>query len=96
MKIESDETPIKKRGSYTTKKKLELENLLVAAKEYQFNPKKEKGITKRTANTIAELTKDVCLYPARYLDNDNTCIKCDIYEHCACVIKNLGKKKRNE
>ena len=86
----------KKRGSYTTKKKIELENLLVAAKEYQFNPKREKSSTKRTANSIAELTKDVCLYPAIYLDNDNTCVKCDIYEYCACAIKTLGKKKRNE
>jgi len=86
----------KKRGSYTTKKKLELENLLLAAKEFQFNNKKEKKTTKRNAATIAELTQDSCLYPPVYLNNDNTCVKCDIYEHCACVIKNLGKKKRNE
>lgn len=86
----------KKRGSYTTKKKLELENLLLAAKEFKFNNKKEKKTTKRNATTIAELTQDSCLYPPVYLNNDNTCIKCDIYEHCACVIKNLGKKKRNE
>ena len=86
----------KKRGSYTTKKKQELENLLNAAKEFQFNQKKEKGPVKRNATTIADLTQDSCLYPARYLNHDNTCVKCDIYEHCACVIKNLGRKRKNE
>ena len=86
----------KKRGSYTTKKKLQLENLLLAAKEFQFSPRKEKKSTKRNPASIAEFTKDVCLYPGTYLNHDNTCVKCDIYDHCACVLKNLGKKKRND
>jgi hypothetical protein len=86
----------KKRGSYTTKKKLELENLLAAAKEFQFVSKKEDKPIKRNPASIAELTQDSCLYPARFLNNDSTCIKCDIYEHCACAIKNLGRKKKNE
>lgn len=87
---------IRKRGSYTTKKKLELENLLNAAKEFQFVNKREEKPIKRNASTIAELTQGSCLYPSRYLNNDSTCIKCDIFDHCACVIKNLGRKKRNE
>lgn len=91
-----EQETIKKRGSYTTKKKLELENLLSAAKEFQFSKKQEKVLFKKNAASIAEFTKDTCLYPARYLDNDNTCIKCDIYEHCGCKLKSLGKKKRNE
>jgi len=93
--IETTETP-KKRKSYVTKRRKELENLLTAAKEYQFNPKKEKTTIKRTANSIAEFTKDVCLYPANYLDNDNSCVRCDISEFCICPIRNMGKKKRNE
>jgi hypothetical protein len=91
-----DQETTKKRGSYTTKKKLELENLLSAAKEFQFSKKQEKVSFKKNAASIAEFTKDTCLYPARYLDNDNTCITCDIYEHCECKLKSLGKKKRNE
>jgi hypothetical protein len=79
----------KKRGSYTTKKKLELENLLLAAKEFKFNNKKEKKTTKRNATTIAELTQDSCLYPPVYLNNDNTCVKCDdIREHVRECYKN--------
>jgi hypothetical protein len=92
--MENEKT--KKRGSYTTKKKIELENLLTAAKEFQFVNKREANPVKRNANTIAELTQDSCLYPARYLNHDNTCVKCDIYEHCACVLKNLGRKRKNE
>jgi hypothetical protein len=86
----------KKRGSYTTKKKLELENLLIAAKEFQFTQKKDNTTSKRSPTTIAEFTENACIYPARYLDNDDTCVTCDIYEHCACKLKNLGKRKRNE
>jgi hypothetical protein len=88
-----DEETTKRRGSYTTKKKIELENLLTAAKEFEFNRKQEKTSSKRNPATIAEFTKDVCLYPGSYLNNDNTCIKCTIYEHCACKIKNLGKRR---
>ncbi len=91
-----DQESNKKRGSYTTKKKIELENLLTAAKQFQFNKKKEKESFKKNPASIAEFTKDVCLYPSNYLNNDSTCVNCDIYEHCACKLKNLGKKKRND
>jgi hypothetical protein len=94
-KTEAENDVVKKRGQYTTKKKKELENLLTAAKEFRFTQKKEKTSLKNPAS-IAEFTKDTCLYPANYLDNDNTCVNCHIYEHCACNLKNLGKKKRNE
>jgi hypothetical protein len=95
-KTEEVERIVKKRGQYATKKKKELEDLLSAAKEFQFNQKKEKISFSKNPASIAEFTKDTCLYPGNYLDNDSTCIKCDIYEHCACKLKNLGKKKRNE
>lgn len=85
-----------KRGKYVTKKRKELEDLLLAAKEFQFNEKKEKETLSSNPQSIAEFTKNSCLYPARYLDNDDTCVTCDIYEHCACRIKNLGKRRRNE
>jgi len=91
-----ENTETKKRGKYITKKKLELANLLIAAKEFQFQHKREATPVVRNAQTIAEFTKDSCMYPSRYLNNDDTCVKCDIYEYCACSIKNLGKRKRNE
>lgn len=86
----------KKRGAYKTKKKQELEYLLSAAKDFKPSDRREKVSFKENPASIAEFTKDTCLYPARYLDNDNTCITCDIYENCACKLKSLGKKKRNE
>lgn len=86
----------RKRGKYTTKKSQELKDLLTAAKEFQFKEEKQKVSFKRNPTSIAEFTKNVCLYPGRFLDNDNTCVTCDIYEHCACSVKSLGKKKRHE
>lgn len=91
----NEEPNSRKRGKYKTKKSQELEDLLTAAKEFKPSANKEKFL-KRNPVTIAEFTKDTCLYPARYLDNDNTCVKCDLYEHCACGLKTLGKKKKNE
>lgn len=95
-KTEEDNNPVKKRGQYTTKKKKELEYLLSAAKEFKFSDKKDKVSFKKNPASIAEFTKDTCLYPATYLNNDNTCITCDIYEHCGCKLKTLGKKRKNE
>jgi hypothetical protein len=91
-----EELEVKKRAKYVTKKRIELENLLTAAKEFQFQPKREKESSRRNPATIAEYTKDSCMYPARYLNSDNTCVSCDVYEHCACALKNLGRKRKSE
>jgi hypothetical protein len=96
--LEVDETKkeSKKRKVYVTQKRVELENLLTAAKGYTFQYK-PKGIDlKKDVKDLQELTKGSCIYPNRYLNNDDSCVKCDLYENCACVLKNLGKKKRNE
>lgn len=83
----------KKRGKYNTKKSQKIETLLEAAKDFKTN----KPVTsKKPKYTIAELTQNVCIYPNRYLDNDDTCVKCDLYEFCGCTSKTLGKKRRNE
>ena len=86
----SDENT-KKRGKYNTKKSQKLETLLEAAKDFKTN----KPLTK-SKYTIAELTQNVCIYPHLYLNNDDTCVKCDLYEFCGCTSKTLGKKKKNE
>lgn len=91
-----EEEIVRKRGKYTTKKRKELESLLEAAKEYKFERKVEKTVIKRNPATIAEFTKDVCIYPAVYLNHDNTCVKCTIVEHCVCPIRNLGKKRKTD
>ena len=92
----TEEQDTKKRGKYTTKKSLELEALLTAAKEFEFTPKSNSLETKKHSYDIAELTKGVCLYPNRFLNDDNTCVNCHLFEYCACSSKTLGKKKRNE
>lgn len=95
MTIDEESMLPKKRGQYSTKRKRELETLLTAVKDFKVSKTKNENFKKNPAS-IAEFTKDTCLYPAKYLDNDNTCIKCDIYEHCGCKLKTLGKKRKNE
>lgn len=91
-----EDIEIKQRKKYNTKKGKELENLLAAAKDFEFRAKTEFVETAKSQHDIAELTKKSCMYPSRYLNDDNTCVNCHLFEHCACSIKNLGKKKRNE
>lgn len=84
----------KKRGKYVTKKSIKLNNLLEAAEEYEFVGKKTYPVNLIKDKAEVEfLTNGTCLFPSRFLDNDRTCIKCDIYENCVCSIKNLGKKR---
>jgi hypothetical protein len=88
--MDNEDSP-RKRGKYNTKKSQKIETLLEAAKEFKSN--KVEAPTKRRY-TISELTDNVCIYPNRYLDNDDSCVACDLYEFCGCTAKNLGKKKR--
>lgn len=84
----------KKRGKYVTKKSIQLSNLLEAAEEYNFVGKKTSPVNlKKDKAEVEFLTNGTCLFPNRYLDNDRTCVKCDIQEFCICSIKSLGKKK---
>lgn len=85
-------TEIKKK--YVTQKSIKLDGLLVAAKEYKFSYNPKNINLKKDHVEISELTKNTCLYPNSYLDNDDSCIKCKIYEHCSCGLKNLGKRKK--
>lgn len=41
---------------------------------------------------LAKTTKEACLYPNRYLDNDRYCNSCGLVEICECSIKRLRKK----
>jgi hypothetical protein len=85
----------KKRGKYVTKKSIQLNNLLEAAEEYNFVGKRTYPVNlKKDKAEVEFLTKGTCLFPSRFLNNDRTCIKCDIYELCACSIKTLGKNKQ--
>lgn len=84
----------KKRGKYVTKKSLELNKLLEAAEEYNFVGKKTTPVNlKKDRAEVEFLTNGTCLFPNRYLDNDRTCVSCDISEFCVCSFKNFGKKK---
>lgn len=95
LDLEENEITPKKRKKYVTQKGVELENLLNAAKEYKFNYKPI-AVNFKNKEEIKNITEDTCIRPDLYLNNDNTCIKCNLYENCACSLKNLGKKRRNE
>jgi hypothetical protein len=43
----------------------------------------------------AEFTRNMCMRPDIYLDNDRTCDYCSINDCCSCAIKRFQHKKRN-
>jgi U3 small nucleolar ribonucleoprotein component len=94
LDIESVETTPKKRKKYVTQKGVELEGLLNSAREYKFSYKPIPINLKEDIEDIKNLTKSACIRPDLYFDNDDSCVKCHIYENCACPLKNLGKKGR--
>jgi hypothetical protein len=48
----------------------------------------------KDSKMCAELTKNMCIRPDIYLNNDRSCDHCSINEHCSCALKRFqGKKK---
>lgn len=84
----------KKRKKYVTKKRIENDALLHAAKEYKFQYKPIRINLKKDVEEIKLMTDGTCIRPDLYLNNDNTCVKCPIFNICCCSIKTLGKKKK--
>jgi len=41
--------------------------------------------------SCVKLTKDMCIRPDIYLNNDRTCDKCSIRKYCSCEIKKFSK-----
>jgi hypothetical protein len=44
----------------------------------------------------AEITRDMCMRPDIYLNNDRTCDYCSINEYCACPLKRFEGKKKSK
>lgn len=45
-----------------------------------------------------EITKDTCIRPDIYLNNDRTCDNCSIHKYCSCALKklqNTGKRGKH-
>ena len=73
------------------------ENITRVTAPVTYNPK---PIDFKDAQSVAELTKDSCLRPDIYLNNDCFCNGCSVYELCACKLKKWSNKeihvKRNK
>jgi hypothetical protein len=46
---------------------------------------------------VSNVTRDACIRPDIFLDNDRYCDDCPYYEHCGCNLKRLvsDKKRKN-
>jgi hypothetical protein len=84
------------RKPYVTQKRIEVATLLAAAKRYKFRYKPTPINFINDFDEIKSMTKRTCIRPDLYLNNNNTCIKCSVYEHCSVKYKTLGKRKRNK
>lgn len=83
----------KKRKKYVTKKSIRLDSLMDAAKEYHFVYKPTLINLKKDVVEVQKMTQGTCLRPDIYLDNDDSCDECHIYQNCVSSIRKLKKKK---
>lgn len=84
----------KKRKKYVTEKSIKVDSLLEAAKKFKFQYKPIPINLTKDYIEIKSLTQDTCLRPDLYLNNDDSCVKCKLYDHCSCKLKNLGKPRK--
>lgn len=56
-------------------------------------PNKVISLTKNK-ELCKEFTKDICIRPDIYLNNDRTCDKCSIRENCSCHLKRFESHSR--
>lgn len=89
------EEPKRKRKKYVTEKSVMVDNLLQSAKEFEVNYNPVSINLSKNHEEVRKLTVGTCLRPDLYLDNDDSCVTCGLYEHCSSNIKNLGKRRKN-
>ena len=85
----------KRRKYYVTEKRIKISNLLSVAKRFKFQYNRIKINLSKDVEDTKKLTKAACIRPDIYLDNNNSCNACHIYENCACSLKMFKKKLRN-
>jgi hypothetical protein len=97
MNTENEENiPSEKRKYNSEKRRAKLDSLVTAAKEFHFTYNRIPIDFNKDLDELKKLTTDACLRPDLYLDYDNTCDGCQLFENCNCKIKKLSNKKRKK
>lgn len=82
------------------KKYRKLKQLSEFVENYRIPQQKQKGNKKdnllSTSDGIASVTKDSCIRPDIFLDNDRHCDGCPYIEDCKCNLKRLTTSKRKK
>jgi hypothetical protein len=86
----------KVKKPYVTQKRIEVANLLAIAKRYKFRYKPVTIDLNKDIDEVKRLTNGSCIRPDLYLNNNNTCVKCSVYENCCVKSKNLGKRRKRK
>ena len=84
----------RKRKKYVTEKSERVDKLLQSASEFEAVYKPIPINLATDHEEVKKMTVGTCLRPDLYLDNDDSCVKCGLYEHCSSTIKNLGKQRK--
>jgi hypothetical protein len=71
----------------------EIERIRKDLPKIDFNAPKNIINLNKDKEACARETRDMCIRPDVYLDNDKTCDYCNIKEHCSCPLKRFLKKK---
>jgi hypothetical protein len=95
MNSENEESTTSSKRKYNSdKRRAKIDDLVTAAKSFQFSYTRVPIDLNKDIDELKKLTQDACLRPDLFLDADSTCDLCNLYTNCACKIRNLSKKKR--
>jgi ferredoxin-thioredoxin reductase catalytic subunit len=83
-----------KRKKYITEKSVKIDSLMQSVSEFEVGYKPIPINLAKDHEEVKKLTVGTCLRPDLYLDNDDSCVKCGLYDDCSSQIKNLGKKRK--
>lgn len=67
--------------------------------QVNLNPERQSYSIEDIANSpllTQEFTRGACLSPHVYLNNDDTCDACPLFDNCACGVKQLSKARRKQ
>jgi hypothetical protein len=93
---EKEKKPVVKRVKTQWEIEEEIEKIRRDMPKINLNSPRNIINLNKDKKMCAELTKDTCIRPDIYLNNDRNCDYCSINEHCACPLKHFEGKKKSK
>jgi hypothetical protein len=93
---QKEKKPVEKRIKTQWEIEEEIEKIRREMPKIDLNKPRTVINLNKDSKMCAELTKNMCIRPDIYLNNDRSCDYCSINEHCSCALKRFEIKKKSK